>query len=106
MFQLLFGGQLTPEQQGPLADHAATCPACHAVVETMLTQQGGPQTAERPMTIGSIVRGRFRINRLGGAGGMGIVVAATHVELGNQVAIKFMRDDKLEAVAIERLIRE
>src|SRR5215468_4892233 len=110
MFQLLFGGKLTPEQQGPLADHAATCPACHAVVETMLggpqTQQGGPQTDSRPMTVGSIVGGRFRIDQLLGAGGMGIVVAATHLELGNRIAIKFMRDDKLEAVAVERFIRE
>src|ERR1051325_3960383 len=157
MFQLLFGGKLPPEQQGPLADHAATCPACHAVVETMLggpqtqqggpqtdsrpmtvgsivrrrfplahppatrpachavaetmpggpqTQQGGPQTDSRPMTVGSIVGGRFRIDRLLGAGGMGIVVAATHLELGNRIAIKFMRDDKLEAVAVERFIRE
>jgi len=107
MYQLLFGGQLTPEQQGPLADHAATCPTCHAVVEAMVTQHGPAHTEPRPLTVGSVIGGRFRIDQVLGAGGMGIVVAATHTELGNRVAIKFMRDEKLKsAEAIERFIRE
>ncbi len=107
MFQLMFGGQLTPEQQGPLADHAATCPACHAVVEAMVTQHGPAHAEPRPLTVGSVIGGRFRIDQVLGAGGMGIVVAATHTELGNRVAIKFMRDEKLRsAEAVERFIRE
>ncbi|HEX8114648.1 MAG TPA: serine/threonine-protein kinase, partial [Kofleriaceae bacterium] len=107
MFELMFGGQLTPEQQGPLADHAATCPACHAVVEAMVTQHGPAHAEPRPLTVGSMIGGRFRIDQVLGAGGMGIVVAATHTELGNRVAIKFMRDEKLKsAEAVERFIRE
>jgi serine/threonine-protein kinase len=107
MFQLLFGGQLTPEQQGPLADHAASCPTCHAVVEAMVTQHGPAHAEPRPLTVGSVIGGRFRIDQVLGAGGMGIVVAATHTELGNCVAIKFMRDEKLKsAEAVERFIRE
>jgi serine/threonine-protein kinase len=107
MYQLLFGGQLTPEQQGPLADHAATCPTCHAVVEAMVTQHGPAHSEPRPLTVGSVISGRFRIDQVLGAGGMGIVVAATHTELGNRVAIKFMRDEKLaSAEAVERFIRE
>ncbi len=107
MFQLLFGGQLTAEQQGPLADHAATCAACHAMVEAMVTQHGSAHVEPRPLTVGSVIGGRFRIDQVLGAGGMGIVVAATHTELGNRVAIKFMRDEKLKsAEAVERFIRE
>ena len=109
MFQLLFGGQLTPEQQGPLADHAAACPQCHAVVEAMVTQHHPIHAEGRPLTTGSVIGGRFRIDEVLGAGGMGIVVAATHLELGSRVAIKFMRDEQLAgagAVAAERFIRE
>lgn len=64
MFQLLFGGQLTPEQQGPLADHAATCPSCHAVVEAMVTQHGPAHAEPRPLTVGSVIGGRFRIDQV------------------------------------------
>jgi len=107
MFQLLFGGQLAPEQHGPLADHAATCAACHAVVEALVTQQGFPPQDPLRIATGTVIGGRFRIDHVLGRGGMGIVVAATHLELGNRVAIKFMRDDKLpSAGAAERFIRE
>jgi serine/threonine-protein kinase len=109
MFQLLFGGKLTPEQQGPLADHAAACPQCHAVVEAMVTQHHPIHAEGRPLAVGSVIGGRFRIEEVLGTGGMGIVVAATHLELGSRVAIKFMRDEKLAgagAVAAERFIRE
>ncbi|HEX3479695.1 MAG TPA: hypothetical protein VHT91_31950 [Kofleriaceae bacterium] len=63
MFQLLFGGQLTPEQQGPLADHAATCPACHAMVEAMVTQHGPAHPEPRPLTVGSNSSQRRRAPR-------------------------------------------
>jgi hypothetical protein len=107
MFQLLFGGQLAPEQHGPLADHAATCASCHAVVEAMVTQQAQAQPETQRVTIGMTVGGRFRVEQVLGRGGMGIVVAATHLELGNRVAIKFMRDGKLpSSSAAERFVRE
>ena len=58
MFQLLFTDQLSPEQQGPLADHAATCPDCHAVVEALVTQRGhAPVPARRPVP-GQVIGGR------------------------------------------------
>src|ERR1041385_6865440 len=107
MFQMLFGGQLAPEQHGPLADHAATCPSCHAVVEALVTQQNQSQQDPVRVSIGGVVGGRFRIDEVLGRGGMGIVVAATHLELGNRAAIQFMRDDTLpSAGAAERFIRE
>jgi len=42
---------------------------------------------------GEVVAGKYRIDQLLGAGGMGLVLAATHVQLGHRVAIKVMRDD-------------
>jgi serine/threonine-protein kinase len=57
--------------------------------------------------VGSIIGGRFRVDSLLGAGGMGVVAAATHLELGHRVAIKVLREELAEnATIVERFIRE
>ncbi len=43
--------------------------------------------------IGSIVADKFRIERVLAAGGMGLVVAATHIQLEQTVALKFFQGD-------------
>ncbi|HVY46915.1 MAG TPA: serine/threonine-protein kinase, partial [Minicystis sp.] len=55
---------------------------------------------------GSVVDGKYRIERVLGMGGMGVVMAAMHLELGERVALKFVKlaDDAGEVV--ERLRRE
>jgi eukaryotic-like serine/threonine-protein kinase len=44
-----------------------------------------------PVTIGEIVAGKYRVERVLGQGGMGVVVAALHIELDQRVALKFLR---------------
>ena len=39
---------------------------------------------------GQVIDGKYRVERILGTGGMGVVVAATHLELGQPVAIKFL----------------
>ncbi len=57
--------------------------------------------------IGSIVAGKYRIERVIGAGGMGTVVAATHIQLGTELALKFLNDQiKASANSLERFTRE
>jgi hypothetical protein len=59
------------------------------------------------VTVGMTIGGRFRVDELLGAGGMGIVVAATHLELGHRVAIKLLRDEMAaSATVVERFLRE
>jgi serine/threonine-protein kinase len=59
------------------------------------------------VTAGTTIGGRFRVDHLLGAGGMGIVVAATHLELGHRVAIKLLRDEVAASpTAVERFLRE
>ncbi|HEY3816805.1 MAG TPA: serine/threonine-protein kinase [Polyangiaceae bacterium] len=57
-----------------------------------------------PVREGEVIAGKFRIGRKLGAGGMGVVVAATHLELDVPVALKFLlRHDEL---FVERILRE
>ena len=44
----------------------------------------------RSIGAGDVIAGRYRIDRVLGEGGMGVVFAATHLELQEPVAIKLM----------------
>jgi serine/threonine-protein kinase len=46
---------------------------------------------EQTIPIGETIGGKYRVERLLGAGGMGFVVAATNLALGTKVALKFVR---------------
>jgi len=43
------------------------------------------------LTVGSVVDGKYRVDQVLGRGAMGVVVAATHLQLGEKVALKFLR---------------
>ncbi len=59
------------------------------------------------IAVGDVVGGRFRIDSILGTGGMGVVVAATHLELGHRVAIKFLRDEMAgNPTIVDRFLRE
>lgn len=51
---------------------------------------------------GELVADRYRIGPVIGAGGMGIVYQATHIELGTQVALKVIRPDIAQNSSIWR----
>ncbi|HEY8076917.1 MAG TPA: serine/threonine-protein kinase [Labilithrix sp.] len=51
------------------------------------------------VSAGQIVADKYRIDAVVGAGGMGVVLAATHVEIGQRVAIKLLRDMSDEGLA-------
>jgi serine/threonine-protein kinase len=60
-----------------------------------------------PVNPGDILMDKYRIDRLLGMGGMGVVVAATHIGLQQRVAIKFMLANKVAArEQYERFLRE
>jgi len=57
--------------------------------------------------VGDVIASKYRVDRVLGEGAMGVVVAATHVELGTQVAMKFMLPAALAgAESVERFLRE
>src|SRR5258706_2580107 len=60
-----------------------------------------------PVREGEILAGKYRVERVLGVGGMGVVVAATHIQLEERVAIKFLIKDALASgEAVARFARE
>ncbi|HKE13860.1 MAG TPA: serine/threonine protein kinase, partial [Kofleriaceae bacterium] len=56
---------------------------------------------------GDVLNGKYRVERVIGVGGMGVVVAAMHLQLEQRVALKFMLPEVLNSrVAVERFPRE
>jgi serine/threonine protein kinase len=56
---------------------------------------------------GAVVDGKYRVERLLGEGGMGVVVSAIHLGLEQEVAIKFLLPEAMRSkVAVERFLRE
>ncbi|HMG21690.1 MAG TPA: serine/threonine-protein kinase, partial [Kofleriaceae bacterium] len=52
--------------------------------------------------LGAIVAGKYLLDRVIGHGGMGVVVQATHLQLHQPVAIKFLLPDALNDAEIKR----
>jgi eukaryotic-like serine/threonine-protein kinase len=56
---------------------------------------------------GQVLAGKYRVERIIGEGGMGVVVAARHLQLDESVAIKFLLPDVAQnPEAVERFARE
>jgi hypothetical protein len=60
-----------------------------------------------PVSPGDLIGGKYRVERVLGRGGMGVVVAATHAHLGQRVAIKFLLKEAMAGDGVaERFLRE
>jgi eukaryotic-like serine/threonine-protein kinase len=69
-----------------------------------MTSTDKPAQAVQP---GDVLADKYRVERVLGQGGMGVVVLAEHIELRERVAIKFLLDSTGEnAELAERFIRE
>src|ERR1700722_1579570 len=64
----------------------------------------GMEGVPRP---GDVIAGKFVVEEVLGVGGMGVVVSARHAQLGQKVAIKFLRRDAGKSPeAVSRFLRE
>lgn len=60
-----------------------------------------------PVAVGEVLLGKYRVERILGQGGMGIVVAVRHVELGQLSAMKFLLPAAIgREESVERFLRE
>jgi serine/threonine-protein kinase len=99
----LYRGALGPEATVVARRHVETCAECRAGVAALARRA----TRGRRFSAGEVVADKYRIERCIGAGGMGRVYRAHHLELDCPVALKFMRPDALEdADLVERFSRE
>ncbi len=57
---------------------------------------GEPTAEAPPVEPGQVLGGKFRVERIIGEGGMGIVVEATHLQLDERVALKFLRREVMK----------
>ena len=58
---------------------------------------GASQDPALPVQPGEVLLGKYRVDRILGAGGIGIIVAAHHLQLDERVAIKFLLPDALQS---------
>ncbi|MEI9938384.1 MAG: serine/threonine-protein kinase [Pseudomonadota bacterium] len=77
----------------------------------MSSPSSGLQVADHaidmPFSPGDLIAGKYEVIKLIGSGGMGYVVSAMHVELGEVVALKFLRPEALQIEElVERFSRE
>jgi serine/threonine-protein kinase len=61
---------------------------------------------EVPVRPGDILAGKYRVERILGHGGMGVVVAATQLDLGRLVALKFLLHAVHQIDIVARFLRE
>jgi serine/threonine-protein kinase len=67
----------------------------------------GSQDISAGVRPGDILAGKYRVERVLGRGGMGVVVAAHHIQLDEKVALKFLLPEALgNPEAVSRFVRE
>lgn len=106
------GSSLAPSADAEMRAHIDECPACRQLVAEVGVDEPGPVRTTRDADAdfcdpGAIIGGKYEVLRVLGAGGMGVVLAARHLELGQTVAIKVMHAELAsETAAVKRFVRE
>ena len=58
-----------------------------------------------PVRPGEVLAGKYRVERVLGVGGMGVVVAAQHLQLDQKVALKFLLPEALASAEVVAALR-
>jgi serine/threonine protein kinase len=97
---------LSDSEPTRLYDDAYLQALANASDDPELTEVSAPPDPSSPSP-GQVLAGKYRVERVLGTGGMGIVVAARHIQLDAPVALKFMSDEALaDHALVRRFLRE
>ncbi len=120
-------GTLADDGRARALEHIASCDECRALVSAVARSTMGAQDpamapttplggsppkmatgpARAPVEAGDVLAGKYEVERVLGAGGMGVVVAARHTQLDRRVALKFLLPAACEVPgAVTRFVRE
>jgi eukaryotic-like serine/threonine-protein kinase len=116
-------GELSASDRGLAESHLAGCDDCRELISALApeltapdpplphatTQHSQPLASTPPqlVSVGEVVGGKYRVTRLLGQGGMGVVMAAEHLVLHTPVALKFLLPGPgLDRRASARFLRE
>jgi serine/threonine protein kinase len=111
-------GSLDPSKREAALAHLRVCAECSEVLRlwtgggplqsaSSAADRAGGANARRPPGPGDILASKYRVERILGIGGMGVVVAATHLQLGRPVAVKLMLPEAAASTdAAARFIQE
>ena len=120
-------GDLASDVRARAQSHIEGCDECRALVSAVMRSSipdvkhdiamapttpvgsgpvpSGPSSS--PVHEGQVLAGKFEVERVLGAGGMGVVVAAKHTQLGQRFALKFLLPVACEVPgAVSRFLRE
>jgi serine/threonine protein kinase len=104
-------GKLSHGELGTLDQHVDACRACRDLLTALVDVARLPESAPRPVTpslpLGTVVGGRYRLERFIGRGGMGEVYQAQDGLLHEPVALKTVIASLAgDPIAVRRLKRE
>lgn len=112
------GGALSDDETAALEGHIDGCAACRELISETVRSRYDEHvalanthvTAAQPalqLSVGDVIDGRYRVERLLGVGGMGSVWDALHQALNQRVALKFMLPQfARDQSAVDRFTRE
>lgn len=98
-------GRRSPE----LEAHLAGCDECRQLVSELAKSVRCDETlpsASGELTQGSVIADKYRIDKVLGAGGMGVVALAEHLVLNTSVVVKLLRTPDADDDSVRRFLRE
>ncbi len=113
------GGGADDESRAQLDAHLDACDECRKVVSALVEEPKGSSDAYAPtvesqpprgtgeaLSPGQVLLGKYEVETLLGAGGMGVVARARHRVLDRPVVIKLLKAPHASDEAIRRFLRE